>query len=100
MTHVREAKRGNNEDGDEDPEEEALKRRLYRYKYVRKIDDKLPTVDQLRNKIKQQEDDAYFIEHGVEPDRTSKRAARFTHGSGVFTKQITSVAELDRSLTA
>jgi hypothetical protein len=74
-----------------------LKRRLYRYKYVRRIDDKLPTVEQLRDKVKQQEDDAYFFDHGVDPDGSRHRAARFTSGSGIFTR---SVEELEKSLTA
>merc|ERR1719235_2866983 len=59
---VREAKKRNIVE-DEDPEAEALKRRLYRYKYVRRIDDKLPTIQQLREKVQQQEeDDAPWID--------------------------------------
>merc|ERR1719506_2962973 len=55
-SNAREAKKRAEEDVD-DPEAEALKRRLYRYKYVRRIDDKLPTLEQLRERIQQQEED-------------------------------------------
>ena len=66
---VREAKKGKHVEED-DPEAEALKRRLYRYKYVRRIDDKLPTINQLRERIQQQEED-----EKEESDLASPRSA-------------------------